>query len=70
MSIHPDPNYLSLGIRKAALLNINHALFKFFKAKNIHIATVTVAALVEAGSDTSRKIADIFWKHHASKKEG
>lgn len=68
-SIHPDPNYLSLGVGKAALLNINHALFEPFKAKNIHIATVTVAALVESGSDASKKIADIFWKHHTSKKE-
>ncbi|MCF0049310.1 SDR family NAD(P)-dependent oxidoreductase [Dyadobacter sp. LJ53] len=62
----PNPEYLSLSIGKAAIRNLAYGLFKPFKQKNIHVATVTVAAFVEANSAASKNIADAFWGLHTS----
>ena len=60
----PNPDYLALGIGKAGLLNLSQALFESFKKEGVHIATVTVAALVAARSPEARGIAQAFWDLH------
>lgn len=61
----PNPDYLSLGLGKAGLLNLNHALFDLFKDQGVHIATVTVATLVAPQSQEAKGIAQAFWDLHA-----
>lgn len=68
-AVSPNPDYLSLSIGKAGILNLTNALFEGFKAKNLHIATVTVATLVSAHSDESKGIAEAFWNLHAQPKD-
>jgi len=68
-SVAPNFDYLSLGMGKAALLNVNQALFEPFRQKNVHIATVTVAALVAPGSTTATQIAEQFWSLHSAPRE-
>ena len=65
-AVQPNPQYLSLSIGKAAIRNLALGLFEPFKEKNIHIATVTVAASVHANSAESIQIAQAFWDLHAS----
>ena len=61
MALSPNPDYLSLSIGKAGLRAMALDLFKPFKERDVHIATVTVAALVAAGSPETRAIAGMFW---------
>ncbi|MFU2317106.1 SDR family oxidoreductase [Rahnella sp. PCH160] len=66
---HPNPDYISLSIGKAGLRNMTHGLFDTLKEKNIHISTVTVGALVAAGSTESKDVAQVFWDLHAQPKD-
>lgn len=67
-AVSPNPSYLSLSVGKAGILNLTRGLFDVFKEQNVHIATVTVGALVSAGSMESREIAEAFWKLHSQGK--
>lgn len=65
----PNSDYLSLSVGKAGIRNLTHGLFDLLKARNIHIATVTVGTLVAAGSDESHAVAQVFWDLHAEPKD-
>ncbi|MCB8422359.1 SDR family oxidoreductase [Klebsiella variicola subsp. variicola] len=60
----PHPEYLTLSIGKAGLLNLTHGLFPVLKAQNIHLSIVTVGAYVTPGSAEAREIADLFWQQY------
>ncbi len=66
-SLAPSPDYISLSIGKAAIRALAIGLFENFKAKGIHVGTVTVAAMVEPGSAHATAVADHFWKLHNEK---
>jgi NADP-dependent 3-hydroxy acid dehydrogenase YdfG/quinol monooxygenase YgiN len=61
LGITPHESYASLGVGKAGLRNIVQALAEPLAAKNIRIATATVATLVAPGSQEAADVADIFW---------
>ena len=67
--MNPNPEYLSLSVGKAAMRAMTLGLFESFRERGVHIATVTVAALVDAGSAEASAVADKFWEIH-SEKEG
>jgi short-subunit dehydrogenase len=63
-AVTPNPEYLSLSIGKAGLRALVQALFAPFREQNVHIATLTVAALVAADSPEARGVAEAFWNLH------
>lgn len=67
-ALEPSPDYLSLSIGKAGIRAMAHGLFESLKAKGIHVATVTVAAFVDSGSNAAQAVADQFWKLHSQQK--
>jgi NAD(P)-dependent dehydrogenase (short-subunit alcohol dehydrogenase family) len=66
-SLAPSPDYISLSIGKAGIRALAIGLFDDFKAKGIHVGTVTVAAMVEPGSSHATAVAEHFWKLHNEK---
>jgi len=65
----PHPEYLSLSIGKAGIRNLTYGIFETFKARGVHVATVTVSTLVSAGSEEARGIAEAFWELYAEPRE-
>ncbi len=63
-ALAPSSDYISLSIGKAGIRALALGLFDDFKAKGIHVATVTVAAWVSPGSDHAAAVAEHFWKLH------
>jgi NAD(P)-dependent dehydrogenase (short-subunit alcohol dehydrogenase family) len=63
-SLKPNPEYLSLSIGKAGIRALAYGLFESSKAKGIHVATVTVEALVSPGSKAAEAVAEHFWQLH------
>jgi short-subunit dehydrogenase len=68
-AVAPDPGYLSLSIGKAGIRALAHALFAPFRERRVHIASVTVATLVAAGSREAEGVAEAFWGLHSSPAE-
>ncbi len=66
-ALAPSPDYISLSIGKAGIRALALGLFEDFKAKGIHVATVTVSAWVTPGSEHASAVADHFWKLHNEK---
>jgi short-subunit dehydrogenase len=60
-ALSPNPEFLSLSIGKAGIRALAQGLFDEFKAKGVHVATVTVAATVTPGSPEATAVADHFW---------
>ncbi|WP_109488218.1 SDR family NAD(P)-dependent oxidoreductase [Occallatibacter savannae] len=69
LALAPHPNYLSLSIGKAGIRSMAKALFRPLGAKGIHLATLTVAKIVAAGSADADAAAEAFWSLH-SEQEG
>jgi short-subunit dehydrogenase len=67
-ALEPSSDYMSLSIGKAGVRALAHGLFESLKAKGIHVATVTVAAFVDPGSNAAQAVADQFWKLHSQQK--
>jgi NAD(P)-dependent dehydrogenase (short-subunit alcohol dehydrogenase family) len=65
LALHPHPDYLSLSVGKAGIRALAFGLFDGFKAKGIHIATVTVGAAVKPGSADAKSVAEQFWALHS-----
>lgn len=63
-ALAPSPDYISLSIGKAGIRALALGLFEDFKAKGIHVATVTVTAWVSPGSDHAKAVAEHFWQLH------
>jgi len=66
-ALAPSADYISLSIGKAGIRALALGLFDDFKAKGIHVGTVTVAAWVSPGSDHAAAVAGHFWKLHNEK---
>jgi NAD(P)-dependent dehydrogenase (short-subunit alcohol dehydrogenase family) len=60
----PYPDYLSLSIGKAGIRALTLGLFESLKQKGIHIATVTVAAIVAPDSEEAAAVGEHFWRLH------
>jgi len=65
LALEPSPEYLSLSIGKAGIRTLALSLFESLKEKGIHVATVTVAALVSPGSKDATAVAEHFWQLHS-----
>ena len=61
-ALYPHPEYLSISIGKAGIRALALGLFETFKEQGVHVATVTVAAMVSPGSRESSDISEEFWK--------
>lgn len=66
LALNPLPQFASLSISKAGLRSLSYSLAAELQGDGLHVATVTVAGYVQAGShfDPDR-IADAYWKLHA-----
>ncbi|MBO0144641.1 SDR family NAD(P)-dependent oxidoreductase [Agrobacterium sp. Ap1] len=67
--VTPHPDYLSLSIGKAGMRALTLGTFDNFRDRGVHIATVTVGALIAAGSAEATAIAEAFWNLHAQPKD-
>jgi NAD(P)-dependent dehydrogenase (short-subunit alcohol dehydrogenase family) len=65
LALNPAPGYLSLSIGKAGIRTLALGLFDGFKAKGIHVATVTVAGAITPGSEQAAEVAEKFWLLHS-----
>lgn len=63
-ALSPSPEYLTLSIGKAGIRSMAEALFPVMAESGIHIATVTVAKVVSAGSSDAEAAAEAFWNLH------
>jgi NAD(P)-dependent dehydrogenase (short-subunit alcohol dehydrogenase family) len=64
-AIEPIPMMASLGIGKAGIRNLALSLARELEPDGIHVATVTIAGLVKAGTPFNpAAIAEEFWNLH------
>jgi short-subunit dehydrogenase len=68
LGVDPAPAFINISVAKAGLRAATKALFEPMKNKGIHIATVTVSALVSPGSDKAKEVAEAFWRLHSQPK--
>ena len=68
-ALAPSPDYLSISIGKAGIRALAHGLFEPFREKGIHVATVTVCALVSPGSKEASSVAEHFWNLYSQPKD-
>jgi len=61
-ALAPSADYLSLSIGKAGIRNLTLGLFESLKSKGIHIASVTVSALVSPESQEAKGAGEAFWQ--------
>ncbi|MBN7807839.1 MULTISPECIES: SDR family NAD(P)-dependent oxidoreductase [Agrobacterium] len=64
-ALAPHPGFISISVGKAGIRALALGLFEQMKADGIHLATVTVAGVVETGSRQVRDIAEHFWSLHS-----
>lgn len=67
-ALEPHPDYLSISIGKAGIRALVQGLFDPYRGDGIHVATVTVAGFVSAGSPDTTAVAEEFWKLRAQPK--
>ncbi len=67
-ALEPYPEFTSLAIGKAAIRNLSFSLAKALEKYRIHVATVTIAGVIEPGTlfDPDR-IAQEYWRLHTQK---
>jgi short-subunit dehydrogenase len=63
-ALSPSAEYLTLSIGKAGIRAMAEGLFPELAKSGIHIATVTVAKNVSAGSQAAEAAAEAFWNLH------
>lgn len=68
-ALAPHPDYLSISIGKAGIRALAHGLFEEFREAGVHVATVTVAGFVNAGTEDTKRIAEAFWALHGQSKD-
>jgi len=68
-ALDPDPQYGSLAIGKAGILNLAQSLHKALKPKNIFVGTVTVGRPVNPNDAvySPSNIAEQFWKLYSER---
>jgi NAD(P)-dependent dehydrogenase (short-subunit alcohol dehydrogenase family) len=64
-ALQPHPDYLALSIGKAGIRALAQGLFESFRARGIHVATVTVAGFVQPGSADAQAVGEQFWQFHS-----
>lgn len=71
LSIFPNWQYGSLGIGKAGLRNAAYSLHQELKAKNIHVATVTICGAINHQDEkyNPTAVAEQFWALYLQKQE-
>jgi short-subunit dehydrogenase len=68
-ALAPNADYLSLSIGKAGIRTLAIGLFEPYRKKGIHVATVTVAALVLPESKEAAPVAEHFWRLYNQPKD-
>jgi short-subunit dehydrogenase len=68
-ALAPSPDFLSISIGKAGIRALAHGLFEPFREKGIHVATVTVFALVTPESKEASSVAEQFWRLYSQPKD-
>jgi NAD(P)-dependent dehydrogenase (short-subunit alcohol dehydrogenase family) len=68
-ALAPHPEYLSLSIGKAGMRALAVGLFEPFREKGIHVATLTIAALVSPESKEAADIGEHFWRLYNQPKD-
>lgn len=69
LALSPSNEYLTLSVGKAGIRSIAQALFPELAAHNVHIATVTVAKGIAAGSQDAQAVGEAFWALHQQQPE-
>jgi short-subunit dehydrogenase len=69
LALAPNADYLSLSIGKAGIRTLAIGLFEPYRKKGIHVATVTVAALVLPESKEAAPVAEHFWRLYNQPKD-
>lgn len=71
LSLHPNWQYGALGIGKAGIRNAAYALHQQLKAKNIHVATVTICGSINPQDEkyNPTTVAEQFWTLYLQKQE-
>jgi NAD(P)-dependent dehydrogenase (short-subunit alcohol dehydrogenase family) len=70
LALNPSAAYSSLSIGKAGIRSLAYSFAEELKPANIHVATVTVAGFVKAGTSFDPdKIAAHYWRLHTQPKE-
>lgn len=65
LALNPLAQYASLSVDKAALRNLTFTLSEELEAEGIHVATVTIAGFVRAGTHFDPDlIAEYYWQLH------
>ncbi len=65
LGLNPSPHFTSLAVGKAALRNLTYSLASEVEKDGIHVATVTIAGFVKAGTFFAPDlIAEKFWALH------
>jgi NADP-dependent 3-hydroxy acid dehydrogenase YdfG len=63
LSLYPNPQFISLGIGKAAIRYIALGLAEELKAEGIHIATVTICGTIAPDTKFDPDaIAEVYWQ--------
>lgn len=69
LALQPSNDLLSLSIGKAGIRALAHAVFDDFAARGVHVATVTVGAMIRPGSREAAGVADAFWALQAQSRD-
>lgn len=66
LALEPSPDYANLAVGKTGLRSLCLSLAKELEPDGVHVATVTVAGFVKAGTRFDPElIAEQFWRLHA-----
>jgi len=69
LGITPMSNLLTLSVGKAGLRSAAQALFPSLSARDVHIAVLTIATSIAAGSKDADAVGEAFWRLHAQPRE-
>ena len=66
LALSPWPQAAALAVGKAGLRNLVYSLAAELEPAGIHVATVTIAGMVQPGTEFDpERIAEVYWQLHA-----
>ena len=66
LALNPWPQAAALAVGKAGLRNLVYSLAAELEPAGIHVATVTIAGMVQPGTEFDpERIADVYWQLHS-----
>ena len=66
LALSPWPQAAALAVGKAGLRNLVYSLAAELEPAGIHVATVTIAGMVQPGTEFDpERIADVYWQLHS-----